>query len=43
MKALAEEVCAANMVSPERLNAGVIALGVEGTWWNFPQPGVNDG
>jgi hypothetical protein len=40
MKAVAERVCADNMVSPGRLNAGVIALSVEGTWWNFPQPGV---
>jgi hypothetical protein len=39
-KAVAEEACAAFHVSPSRLNAAVIALAVEGTWWNFPQPGV---
>ncbi len=40
MKVVAEEVCAANRVSPGSLNAGVVALDVEGPWWNFPRPGV---
>lgn len=40
MKAVVDEVCTDFQVDPSRLNAAVISLTVQGTWWHHPRLGV---
>ncbi len=40
VRAVAEGLIEQLEVSPDRLRAGVVVLGVEGSWWYSPSPGA---